>query len=615
MDGRFRLFKITAAVFALIVSGMPSTIQAAPMKKPTYTNKSRFRIPFQFDSEALQRMNAREVQLHVSSDHGENWELAQTLMPGGGKFEFKAPGEGEFWFAVKTLDGRNQLHPPRGVFETGLVVVIDQTQPQLELTAKQLSPGQMMVSWKVSDANLDVHSLKIEYQTSGSQNWETIAVAGRANGEYIWSVNQTGPVEFRGSVVDMAGNLGQANTQANVTAVGAGTEKQQPGRRVPIAMPETPPATENDQKLATGVEPNVDAAQSDNQMPIITPRGALPNYSQASQRLISNTRPIPTQTATQTAPQSPTQTQHERWPSAPVEQTPPVNPTSPTISVPGDQPIAAGQDSSRSIPLPAVNAPITVVNTPALPPTNGIQSPPAVPSQPTQATQPTYAPARQAIARRPGARERVVNTRRFQVNYKLDDIGPSGVSRVELFITEDNGRTWWTYGDDADLKSPFDVEVPHDGVYGFAIRVLSGAGLSTPAPASGEQPAIVVAVDQTPPTVELYPVQQGQGANANRILIRWKISEEHQSDRPISLYYAASLNGPWEPISGWREDSHGSFEWVVGPGVPTQFYVRVLARDSAGNVGKAETAQPIVVDLQRPTARIVDIDVVPGGPQ
>ena len=198
------------------------------------------------------------------------------------------------------------------------------------------------------------------------------------------------------------------------------------------------------------------------------------------------------------------------------------------------------------------------------------------------------------------------------MGYKLDEVGPSGVGGVELFITEDNGRKWWKYGDDPDQKSPFDVEVPHDGVYGFAIRARSGAGLSNDPPMPGDLPEIVVAVDQTAPIVELLPIQQGQGRNNNRLLIRWKITEDHPSDKPVSLYYAANLNGPWEPISGWKEELNGSFEWGVGPAVPTQFYVRVVARDVAGNVGKAETPQPVIVDVVQPSARIVDIEAPSG---
>lgn len=216
------------------------------------------------------------------------------------------------------------------------------------------------------------------------------------------------------------------------------------------------------------------------------------------------------------------------------------------------------------------------------------------------------------VNRTVSGRKKFVKSHRFQVGYKLEDVGPSGVGAVELFITEDNGRKWWKYGDDPDQKSPFDVEVPKDGEYGFAIRVRSGAGLSDEPPTSGEPPAIVIAVDQTAPAIELLPIQQGQGANFNRLLIRWRVTEDNPSEKSVSLYYASSRKGPWEPISGWREDRNGEFEWTVGRGVPVQFYLRVMVRDAAGNVGTAETALPIVVDLSRPTAQIIDVEMPDG---
>ena len=212
-------------------------------------------------------------------------------------------------------------------------------------------------------------------------------------------------------------------------------------------------------------------------------------------------------------------------------------------------------------------------------------------------------------------RQRVVNTRKFQVGYKVEDVGPSGIGGVEMFITQDNGQKWWKYGEDADQRSPFDVEVPQDGEYGFAIRVRSGAGLVNEPPQRGESPSIVVAVDQTPPAVELLPVQQGQGATANHLQIRWRVRDDHPAEKSVSLYYASNRNGPWEPISAWKEDS-GSFDWTVGPGVPSHLFVRVMARDSAGNVSKAETSTAIVVDLSRPSARIVDVETPQAvGPQ
>ncbi len=48
----------------------------------------------------------------------------------------------------------------------------------------------------------------------------------------------------------------------------------------------------------------------------------------------------------------------------------------------------------------------------------------------------------------------VVNASVFDIDYSVEDVGPSGVSAVELFVTEDGGQNWFKYGTDADLKSP-----------------------------------------------------------------------------------------------------------------------------------------------------------------
>ena len=132
-------------------------------------------------------------------------------------------------------------------------------------------------------------------------------------------------------------------------------------------------------------------------------------------------------------------------------------------------------------------------------------------------------------------------------------------------------------------------------------------GLTNDPPLPGELPSIIVAVDQTPPTVELLSAQQGHGAGSNRVQVRWRIADEHLASKPVSVYYSPTRNGPWEAVSGWTDDQ-GGFEWAIAPGSPSQFYVRVVARDVAGNTAKAESQQPILVDLSRPTARIVDVE-------
>ena len=125
-------------------------LAAAPA--PIVTNKLRFRIPFRTDPAALQRMNARELQLFVSPNRGATWALAQTITPQAARFEYQAAGDGEYWFAVRTIDGFGQPHPAGEQLEPGLIVVVDTVPPQLELQLQPVGPGRVQLSWLARDA-------------------------------------------------------------------------------------------------------------------------------------------------------------------------------------------------------------------------------------------------------------------------------------------------------------------------------------------------------------------------------------------------------------------------------------------------------------------------------
>ena len=45
--------------------------------------------------------------------------------------------------------------------------------------------------------------------------------------------------------------------------------------------------------------------------------------------------------------------------------------------------------------------------------------------------------------------------------------------------------------------------------------------------------------------------------------------------------------------------------------VPYQFHVRVEAADKAGNVGSAETAKPVIVDLSQPKVQVIGVGTGP----
>jgi hypothetical protein len=223
------------------------------------------------------------------------------------------------------------------------------------------------------------------------------------------------------------------------------------------------------------------------------------------------------------------------------------------------------------------------------------------------ALQGQYAKQDQREAFEPKGAVRIVNSTTFEIGYQLNNVGPSGVDSVELFITNDNGNRWWRYGTDDDKQSPFSVEVPAEGIYGFVMRVHSGAGLANGSPQNGDDPDMSVIVDRSAPEAKLLSIQPGTGDKGAQVLIRWKVADRYPSGAPVSLSYATALDGPWIPITGWQEDK-SEFAWRINPQIPPRVYIRLDARDASGNLASVTSEQPVSVDLSRPSAKIVDVE-------
>ena len=530
-----------------------SSVPAAPIPTgPIHTANSRFRIPFRFDAAEMRRLGAREIRLFVSEDRGRTWKHAQSVAPNAGRFDHQAPHDGEFWFSVRTVDARGKLHPAQATMTAGLKVAVDTTEPLFNLAFEQDGPGRALLHWSVSDLNLDHSKLEIEYIRATDTRWQRVDVASQPTGQKTISIPQGGRVAVRGSAVDQASNVARAQAQVQIA-------------------------------------PARDAAPSPN----------VPDFSQpvATDTLgrgmsLSGQFPSPAPAAGPTSPWNP----FARTPSAPRS----------TAS--GRTPKTASHETPRFRDLP-----LAVVSPQPQPAQQSLISD-------TPAGRPKIARGRYVSRSNgldpiaPTGRYRAVNAHKFHIAYKLDEVGPSGVSVVEMFITQDEGKRWWKYGTDTDRQSPFEIQVPADGVYGFSLRVRSGAGISEAPPQPGEPPEIRTLVDATPPKVELLPLQQGQGPTSNNVRIRWRASDDNLIDKPVALFYAVKIDGPWIPITGWTENV-GAHIWSVGPAVPAQIFVRLSVRDIAGNVTQVETPQPVIVDLSRPSARIVDVEADNGRPQ
>jgi hypothetical protein len=200
---------------------------------------------------------------------------------------------------------------------------------------------------------------------------------------------------------------------------------------------------------------------------------------------------------------------------------------------------------------------------------------------------------------------RFVNSKRINLNYRLDDVGPSGAV-VELWYTRD-GKNWQKYSEDKTPQPPYIVDVHDEGVYGFTLVVHSGVGIGDRPPQVGDPPQIWVEVDLTKPQVRLLTADVGRGPDAGNMSITWTATDKNLARQPISLSYAEQPDGPWTPIATTL-DNTGRYVWrMPATGVPFKMLVRVEAVDKAGNIGSATTTEHVKVDLSRPKVSIIDV--------
>jgi hypothetical protein len=201
----------------------------------------------------------------------------------------------------------------------------------------------------------------------------------------------------------------------------------------------------------------------------------------------------------------------------------------------------------------------------------------------------------------PAERPKMVNARTFEIDYEIESVGSSGIARVELFGTRDGGESWVSLGTDPDNRSPLVVTVNGEGLYGFAVVVESASGLSGAPPRQGQRPELWIGVDLTKPQVDITGVEPGN--NPDELVIYWDAQDRRFNGRPISIFFSNRQGGPWTIAAGSLENT-GNYTWRLDNRVREQLYLKVEARDAAGNLGWFETTEPMSLNRQLPQGRI-----------
>ena len=122
-----------------------------------------------------------EVQLYVSKDHGQSWAFHESRKPDQTEFPFESEGDGEYWFALKTLDRNKQLWPPGHLSRPELRILVDTRQPTLDFRIQADAAGRVVCRWQAEDAHLDPETFQILYRPEQSTDWQQVPVQLQPN--------------------------------------------------------------------------------------------------------------------------------------------------------------------------------------------------------------------------------------------------------------------------------------------------------------------------------------------------------------------------------------------------------------------------------------------------
>ena len=214
-----------------------------------------------------------------------------------------------------------------------------------------------------------------------------------------------------------------------------------------------------------------------------------------------------------------------------------------------------------------------------------------------------------AASQTPGAAKQYINTTHASLKYQIEQVGPSGIGKVEVWMTRDEGQTWQRLCEDPNRRSPVEVDLPGEGSYGVSVLATNGNGVGGEPPGRGDVPDFRLEVDMTKPVGQILAVKPGTAEEIGTFQITWTANDKNLKADPIDLYYAARPEGPWTVIAkGLKND--GSYRWPCPRDGSTEAYVRMDVTDLAGNTATCQAAQPVVFDRSRPKAHIVG--VIPG---
>lgn len=507
-------------------------LAAGPAQPPADVLPTKSRdLKLDIDYKPDQRKSIQQVQLCVSQDQGQSYQVMDAVTADKDHLLFHAPADGIYWVNM-VIVFRNGKRDPADVSQVApaMKLMVDATAPVVRITNAQRAGDEVAVEWTVDEKFPDDAKTQVMYKAVGPAavgDWQPLPAGSVAKRTAKFKPVMPGPIAVQVVAQDLAGNTGTASREV--------------------------------------------------------PTGVTVGYMPA-------------------APQPPTADSPLPPPAlGPLGGGAPVAPTLPP-SVPAAEPMAPAAAPPASTPLP-VSA--------------GATAPKPIDVWTGAQPQPSY--------QDPPSNVQFIKFARFDLQYQVDG-GPSGISRIDLYVTRDDGRSWtkWSSHDGREsplrvrLDTPFNTQ--REGDYGFRLVPVSGAGLTDDAPTPGTPPEFRIHLDETPPLIRPYqptadPTQRGA------LVLHWQASDRNFGKDPIAIDWSEQPTGPWKPVTGGdglapaggvptgnRVPNTGSYAWQLPASMTThKVYLKFTAWDAAGNKSEVVTQSPVLVDLMRPRAKIQGI--------
>jgi len=547
------------------------------------------------------------VVCYYTSDGGTNWlESSGTDQPPGsantaGIYNFSAPGDGTYGLILQSRFPEISTKPPAPYALPDLTVIIDSKAPAVFLES-QFSEGtepdaasvQLILKWRVEDANLKSGSGVIEQQAMESDQWVLVAESLPKEGEHTLPLPEESSgkiVAFRLSYKDLAGNQGIKEIwreypvqEPKIVEVPKEEEKEVKEEIVVEAVEAEDKKKEEKEKEAASKQMDEEMEEIAKKIRVLSLPDAGPNpkiriYSQKINLAYGGGKPF-----------------EIRWRvedfGIPIVKTE-ILFSSNKINDEWETIYEANEslDHYEWI-LPKITKDTCFFKIRATDAQGHIGEttnliPFAIDSSPPEAW---------IVDKKRDRSGKIV------LKIRGRDKGMSGIRAIKIWGSMDQ-QTWQEY---CTARFPYDAVVLEatDGAYYLIATAIDAVGNAEPAPLPGDKEELHLVMDGQPPKIRFTKVErildEGQ---IPHMRLEWEASDANLSEQPVTLSYSMDYGANWVILKEGGTP-FGHLDWRIPPGSQKQVIFRAVALDKYGNQHEALSGDLLNPDI-RPLQAVI----------